>query len=156
MTTQPFVRPEEPPAAPSTGGGKIALDPPIAYPVPPPRSVWSIVFPVAMIVGVLGVIVAMYASGMRSAAGGVGMFGFMALFGVVGMMVRGRGAAQKMSWSELTGARRRWMARQDDIRAEVDAQRERQWRHRRHFHWEPADLVDVVGTDADVGAHPGQ
>ncbi len=154
MTTQPFVRPEEPAAAPSTGGGKIALDPPIAYPVPPPRSVWSIVFPVAIVVGVLGLIVAMYASGMRSAAGGVGMFGFMALFGVVGMMFRGR-AAQKMSWSELTGARRRWMARQDDIRAEVDAQRERQWKHRRHFHWEPEELVDVPGSDRMWERTPG-
>jgi S-DNA-T family DNA segregation ATPase FtsK/SpoIIIE len=155
VTTQPFVRPEEPVAAPSTGGGKIALDPPIAYPVPPPRSVWSIVFPVAIVLGVLGLIVAMFASGMRSAATGVGMFGFMALFGLVGMMFRGRGAAQKMSWSELTGARRRWMARQDDIREEVDAQRERQWSHRRHFHWEPAELVDVPGSERMWERTPG-
>ena len=154
MTTQPFVRPEEPVAAPSTGGGKIALDPPIAYPVPPPRNVWSIVFPVAIIVGVLGLIVAMFASGMRSMATGVGIFGFMALFGLIGILFRGR-AAQKMSWSELTGARRRWMARQDDIRAEVDSQRQRQWKHRRHFHFEPEDLVTVPGTDRMWERTPG-
>ena len=155
MTTQPFVRPGEPVPAPETGGGKIAVEPPIAYPVPPPRSVWAIVFPITVVVGIVGVIVAMYATGMRSMAGGVGIFGFMAVFGAVGMMMRGRGAAQKMSWSELTGFRRRWHARQDEIRAEVDTQRRKQWEHRRHFHWEPNQLAGIPGSARMWDRQPG-
>lgn len=131
---------------PETGGGKIAVEQPIVAPIPPPRSVWAVVFPVTLIFGVIGLIVIMYASGMRSMAGGFGIFGFMAMFGVVGMMMRNRGAAQKMSWSELMGQRRSWMARQDEIRDEVDAQRRKQWEHRRHFHCEPTELVEVPGT----------
>lgn len=146
MTTQPFERPGDPVPPPDTGGGKIAVEQPIIAPIPPPRSVWAIVFPVTLIFGVLGLIIIMYASGMRSMAGGFGIFGFMAVFGVVGMMMRNRGAAQKMSWSELMGQRRSWMARQDEIRDEVDAQRRKQWEHRRHFHCEPTELADVPGT----------
>ncbi|WP_375489191.1 type VII secretion protein EccCa, partial [uncultured Mycobacterium sp.] len=94
----------------------------------------------------VGLIVAMYVSGMRTFATGFGLFGFMAAFSMVGMLVRGRGAAQKMSWGELTAARRAWFARQDDIRDEVNVQRRKQWEHRRHFHWDPADLPSVAGS----------
>jgi DNA segregation ATPase FtsK/SpoIIIE-like protein len=47
---------------------------------------------------------------------------------------------------ELTNARREWFARQDDIRDEVNEQRRRQWEHRRHFHWDPAELANVAGS----------
>uniref|UniRef100_UPI0035C9771A hypothetical protein n=1 Tax=uncultured Mycobacterium sp. TaxID=171292 RepID=UPI0035C9771A len=62
MTTQPFVRPGEVVRPPETGGGKIALEPPIVAPIPPPRSVWGIVLPIVLVVGVVGLIVAMYVS----------------------------------------------------------------------------------------------
>ena len=75
---------------------------------------------------------------------------------MVGMVLRGRGAAQKMSWGELTKARREWFARQDDLRDEVNEQRRQQWEHRRHFHWAPAELANVAGSvrmwDRDPGS----
>ncbi|MDT5347823.1 MAG: hypothetical protein QOH91_1110, partial [Mycobacterium sp.] len=91
MTTQPFVRPGQPGRPPATGGGKIAVEPPIAAPIPPPRSIWGIVLPITLVVGVLGFIIAMYVTGMRSFAGGFGIFGVMMLVGMVGMLFRGRG-----------------------------------------------------------------
>ncbi|MDT5117522.1 MAG: hypothetical protein QOE30_3261 [Mycobacterium sp.] len=146
MTTHPFTRPGERARPPATGGGKISVDPPIVAPIPPPRSMWGIVLPITLVVGVVGFMVAMYASGMRSFASGSGIFGVMMLFGMVGMMFRGRGAAQKMSWGELTLFRRTWMSRLDEVRDEVDVQRRAQWEHRAHFHWEPDQLVGVAGS----------
>lgn len=146
MTTQPFVRPGEAVRPPATAGGKIAVEPPIAAPIPPPRSIWAIVLPITLIVGVVGFIVAMYVSGMRSFATGFGLFGVMMLIGMVGMLFRGRGAAQRMSWGELTLFRRTWFSRLDDIRDEVEVQRRQQWKHRHHFHCEPEELLGVTGS----------
>ena len=155
MTTQPFVRPGEPVRPPATAGGKIAVEPPIAAPIPPPRSVWGIVLPITLVVGVVGFIIAMYVTGMRSFAGGFGIFGVMMLVGMVGMLFRGRGAAQRMSWGELTLFRRTWFSRLDDIRDEVDVQRRAQWNHRHHFHWEPDQLAAVAGSVRMWDRRPG-
>ena len=147
MTTQPFRRPGPIARPPATAGGKIAIDPPIPAPIPPPRSVWGIVLPIALIVGVVGFIVAMYMSGMRSFASGFGIFGIMMLVGMAGILFRGRGAAQKMSWGELRQYRANYFARQDDVRDEIEVQRRAQFDHREHFHWEPDKLVAAVGTE---------
>lgn len=146
MTTQSFIRPGDPVPPPQTGGGKIKLEPAIVAPIPPPRSIWGIVLPVMLIVGVIGMVVVMYVSGARQMAGGVGMFGGMAGLSMVGMIARNRGASRKMSWGELTARRRKWFANQDETRDEVDVQRRLQWEHRRHFHWDPQDLVGIAGT----------
>ena len=155
MTTQSFVRPGEPVGAPQTGGGKIKLDAPIVAPVPPPRSIWGIVLPVALIVGVVGLIVVMYASGARQLAGGFGLFGGMAAFSAIGMVVRNRGASRKMSWGELTARRRKWFADQDDKREMIGVQRKLQWEQRRHFHWAPADLMGIAGSVRMWDREPG-
>jgi S-DNA-T family DNA segregation ATPase FtsK/SpoIIIE len=155
VTTYSFVRPGEPVRAPQTGGGKIKLDAPIVAPVPPPRSIWGIVLPVTLIVGVIGLIVVMYASGARQLAGGFGLFGGMAAFSAIGLVVRNRGAARKMSWGELTARRRKWFSDLDDKRDIVDVQRRLQWEHRRHFHWDPADLIGVAGSARMWEREPG-
>ena len=100
MTTRPFVPPRRVPP-PEAGGGKIAVDAPIAAPVPPPRSIWGIVLPIGLIVGVVGFIIAMYVSGQRSLATGFAIFPLIMLMSMGGMLFRGRGAAQKMPWSQL-------------------------------------------------------
>lgn len=155
MTTQPFVRPGEPVRPPATAGGKIAVESPIAAPIPPPRSIWGIVLPITLVVGVVGFIIAMYVSGMRSFATGFGIFGVMMLVGMVGMLFRGRGAAQRMSWGELTLFRRTWFSRLDDVRDEVEIQRRQQWLHRQHFHWDPDQLVSVAGSARMWDRAPG-
>ena len=126
MTTHRFVRAVDVIPAPQTGGGKIELEAPIVSPVPPVRSIWGIVLPVALVLGIIGLIVVMYASGARQLAGGFGLFGGMAAFSAVGMIVRSRGAGRKMSWGELTSRRRKWFADQDDTRDQVDVQRRMQ------------------------------
>ena len=155
MTTQPFVRPGEPAPAPQTGGGKIAVDPPIVAPVPPQRHWAAIVFPIALIVGVVGFIIAMYVTGMRTFASGFGLFGVMMLVGMGGMLFRGRGAAQKMSWSQLEQYRRGYFARLDEVRDEVEVSRRQQWEHRAHFHWEPEQLIAVGGSARMWERDPG-
>ena len=145
MTTQRFDRPAEPEKPPATGGGKIAVDPPINAPIPPQRSVWGIVFPIALIVGVVGFIIAMYVSGMRS-FGTYGLFGGFMAFGLVGTLIRGRGASNKLSHSELTQYRRKYFADLDDKRDQIEEQRRKQWEHRTYFHWEPTQLVGVAGS----------
>ena len=155
MTTHPFRRPGPIARPPATAGGKIAIDPPIPAPIPPPRSVWGIVLPIALIVGVVGFIVAMYMSGMRSFASGFGIFGIMMLIGMAGMLFRGRGAAQKMSWGELRQYRANYFARQDDVRDEIGVQRRAQFEHREHFHWDPEKLIAAVGTERMWERSPG-
>ena len=120
------------------------MDPPIIAPIPPQRSVWGIVLPIELIVGVVGFIVAMYVSGMRSFAWGFGILGGMMLVGMGGMLFRGRGAAQKMSWSQLEQYRPGYFALLDEVRDEVEVSRRQQWEHRAPSHWEPDQLVGVA------------
>lgn len=155
MTTHRFERPGDSVRPPKTGGGKIKLEPPIVAPVPPPRSIWGIVLPIGLLFGIVGLIVVMYASGARQLAGGFGLFGGMAAFSAIGMVVRNRGASRKMSWGELTSRRRKWFALQDDTRDVVDVQRRQQWEHRCHFHWAPEDLVSVAGSVRMWDREPG-
>lgn len=155
MTTHTFVRPGDPENPPQTGGGKIKLEAPIVAPIPPPRSIWGVVLPAMLIVGVVGLIVVMYVSGARQLAGGFGLFGGMAAFSMVGMLVRSRGASKKMSWSELTARRRKWFTRQDEFRDEVDVQRRRQWEHRRFYHWDPQELLSIAGSVRMWDREPG-
>ena len=65
---------------------------------------------------------------------------------LVGTLIRGRGASNKMSLSELTQYRRDWFRRQDAVRDEIMAQEEQQWKHRTHFHWDPDRLIGVAGS----------
>ena len=156
MTTQIFVRRGERAADPETGGGKIKLEPPIVAPIPIPRSIWGIVLPIGLLVGIVGLIVVMYASGARQLAGGFGLFGGMAGISAIGLLVRNRGAGRKMSFGELLGRRRKWFSRLDEVRDEVDVQRHRQWLHRRHFHWDPRDLFGVAGSTRMWDREPGE
>ncbi|MBE1551841.1 S-DNA-T family DNA segregation ATPase FtsK/SpoIIIE [Mycobacterium sp. OAS707] len=156
MTTQSFVRPGERVPDPETGGGKIKLEAPIVAPIPIPRSIWGIVLPIGLLVGIVGLIVVMYASGQRQLAGGFGLFGGMAGISAIGLLVRNRGAGRKMSFGELLGRRRKWFSRLDEIRDEVDVQRQRQWAHRRHFHWDPTDLFGVAGSERMWDREPGE
>ncbi len=80
VTTDRFECPGDAVRPPKTGGGKIKLEPLIVTPVPPPRSIWGIVLPVVLLVGIVGLIAVMYASGARQLAGGFGLFGGMAAF----------------------------------------------------------------------------
>jgi len=146
VTTQPFVRPGDPEVPPQTGGGKVKLEPAIVAPVPPPRSIWGVVLPVMLVCGIVGLIAVMYMSGARQLASGFGLFGAMAAFSAIGLIVRNRGAARKMSWGELTARRRKWFSTLDDIREDVNVQRKKQWEHRTFFHWDPQELVSVAGS----------
>ncbi len=154
MTTRPFVPPPREPA-PEAGGGKISVDAPIAAPVPPPRSIWGIVLPIGLVVGVVGFIVAMYVSGQRSLANGFVIFPLIMLMSMGGMLFRSRGAAQKMPWSQLEQYRREYFARLDEVRDEVADAAEKQWNHRAHSHWPPSQLVSVAGSQRMWERRPG-
>lgn len=155
MTTQRFVRTTDVIPAPPAGGGKIKIDPPITSPVPPTRSIWGVVFPFALLIGVVGVIAVLYASGARQIAGGIGMFGGLAAIGMVGSIFRRQGAGRKLSHGELTAKRRAWFAEQDDNREVIDVQRRKQWENRRFFHWEPEELLNIAGSARMWDRMPG-
>src|SRR6185312_4676742 len=154
VTTRPFVPPQREPA-PETGGGKIAVEAPIAAPVPPPRSIWGIVLPIGLVVGVVGFIVAMYVSGQRSLANGFVIFPLIMLMSMGGMLFRGRGAAQKMPWSQLEQYRREYFARLDEVREEVADAAQKQWAHRAHSHPAPSQLMSVAGSPRMWERRPG-
>jgi S-DNA-T family DNA segregation ATPase FtsK/SpoIIIE len=62
------------------------------------------------------------------------------------MLFRGRGAAQRMPWSQLEQYRREYFARLDEVREEVQEAAARQWQHRAHSHWPPSELLKVAGS----------
>ncbi|WP_230022398.1 hypothetical protein [Mycolicibacterium mageritense] len=156
MSTRPFIPPRKRPKPPDIPGGKIAIDASIVAPLLPQRSVWGIVFPIALIVGVVGLIGTLYFSGQRSLAGGFGFFGAFAAIGLIGMLVRGRGGQQRKSASEHYHELRKWFRDLDKKRDDVDAQRRKQWEHQAFFHWSPDQLIGAVGSEHMWGRVPGQ
>ncbi|MFZ0833807.1 MAG: type VII secretion protein EccC, partial [Mycobacterium sp.] len=113
------------------------------------------VLPIGLVVGVVGFIVAMYVSGQRSLANGFAIFPLIMLMSMGGMLFRGRGAAQRMPWSQLEQYRREYFARLDDVRNEVAGAAEKQWAHRAHSHWPPSALVGVAGSARMWERRPG-
>ncbi len=77
------------------------------------------------------------------------------LMSMGGMLFRGRGAAQKMPWSQLEQYRREYFARLDEVRDEVQEAARKQWEHREHSHWAPSELISVAGSPRMWERRPG-
>lgn len=143
MTKRGFVRGERT-AVPVVPPTRVAVAAPLALPEREPRNILLMIAIPALLVGILGTLVVMYASGVRTMRSG--FFPMMGLAGFGALMFSGRlGRGRRISWGEQEKARRSYLRQLDDDRDEVHRAVEQQRRAQRFVHAEPAALHRLIG-----------
>lgn len=123
---------------------RVAPNPPIALPEREPRNIWVMIGVPALIVALIGTIVMLYVSGVRSLT--TGFFPLMGIGAFSMLAFSGRfGRARKITWGELEKGRRRYLrdldTNRDEIQTAVCAQRE--WQNA--VHSDPPGLGAIIG-----------
>lgn len=143
MSKRGFVRASRiaPPAVPPT---KVLVAPPLALPEREPRNILLMIAAPALLVGIIGTLVVMYASGVRSLQSG--LFPLIGLVGFGVLMFSGRfGRARRISWGEQEKQRRSYLRQLDDDRDEVQLAAQQQRRSQRRVHGDPGKLDRIIG-----------
>ncbi|QUR69460.1 type VII secretion protein EccCa [Mycobacterium spongiae] len=123
---------------------RVAPNAPIALPEREPRNIWVMIGVPALIVALIGTIVMLYVSGVRSLS--TGFFPLMGIGAFSMLAFSGRfGRARKITWGEMERGRRRYLrdldTTRDEIQTAVCAQRE--WQHA--VHSDPRGLGAIIG-----------
>ena len=144
MSKRGFVRATRAPV-PVVAPTRVVVAPPLALPEREPRNILLMIAVPALLVGILGTLVVMYTSGVRSLQSG--FFPMIGLIGFGAMMFSGRfGRSRKMSWGEQERARRAYLRQLDEDRDEIHRAAAAQ-RHGQAFaHEEPLRLDTVIGS----------
>jgi len=123
---------------------RVAPNAPIALPEREPRNIWVMIGVPALIVALIGTIVMLYVSGVRSLS--TGFFPLMGIGAFSMLAFSGRfGRARKITWGELEKGRRRYLrdldGNRDEIQTAVCAQRT--WQEA--VHSDPRGLGAIIG-----------
>src|ERR1700739_868687 len=123
---------------------RVAPNAPIALPEREPRNIWVMIGVPALIVALIGTIVMLYVSGVRSLS--TGFFPLMGMGAFSMLAFSGRfGRARKITWGELEKGRRRYLrdldGNRDEIQTAVCAQRK--WQEA--LHADPRGLGAIIG-----------
>lgn len=123
---------------------RVAPNAPIALPEREPRNIWVMIGVPALIVALIGTIVMLYVSGVRSLS--TGFFPLMGIGAFSMLAFSGRlGRARKITWGELEKGRRRYLrdldGSRDEIQTAVCAQRK--WQEA--VHSDPRGLGAIIG-----------
>ena len=143
MSKRGFVRAERtaPPVIPPT---RVLVAPPLALPEREPRNILLMIAVPALLVGILGTLVVMYASGVRSLQSG--FFPLIGLIGFGALMFSGRfGRTRRISWGEQEKERRGYLRQLDDDRDEVQQAAQQQRRSQLDVHGDPQKLDRLIG-----------
>lgn len=123
---------------------RVIIAAPLALPEREPRNLLLMIAGPALLVGIIGTLLVMYTSGIRSLQSG-----FFPLIGLVGfgtMLFSGRlGRTRKVSWGEQERQRRAYLRQLDEDRDEVQRVVQEYRRVQLHTHGEPAELDRVIG-----------
>ena len=143
MSKRGFVRgPRIPP--PTVPPARVAVAAPLELPEREPRNILLMIAIPALLVGIIGTLVVMYTSGVRSLQSGI--FPMIGLIGFAAMMFSGRfGRARKISWGEQEKQRRVYLRQLDDDRDEVQRAAQDQRRSQLFVHGDPQQLDTVIG-----------
>ena len=139
-----FVRGErkQPRVIPPT---RVVIAAPLALPEREPRNLLLMIAGPALVVGIIGTLLVMYTSGVRSLQSG-----FFPLIGLVGfgtMMFSGRfGRTRNVSWGEQERQRRAYLRQLDEDRDEVQRIVSEYRRIQLHIHGEPSTLDRTIGS----------
>lgn len=143
MSKRGFVRGARQPA-PNVPPVRIAVAAPLALPEREPRNILLMIAVPALLVGIIGTLVVMYASGIRSLQSG-----FFPMIGLVGfgtLMFSGRlGRGRRISWGEQEKQRRSYLRQLDEDRDEVQRAAQRQRHSQLFVHGDPQQLDTVIG-----------
>ena len=153
MSKRGFVRRTRtsPPNVPPV---RIAVGAPLALPEREPRNILLMIALPALLVGIVGTLVVMYASGVRSLQSG-----FFPMIGLVGfgtLMFSGRfGRGRRISWGEQEKQRRSYLRQLDEDRDEVQRAAHEQRRSQLFVHAGPQQLDTVIGGPRMWERRPG-
>ncbi len=143
MSKRGFVRVarKPPPAVPPV---RVAVAPPLALPEREPRNILLMIAVPALLVGIIGTLVVMYTSGVRSLQSG--FFPMMGLAGFGALMFSGRfGRGRRISWGEQEKQRRIYLRQLDEDRDEVQRAAQDQRHSQLFVHQDPQALDTVIG-----------
>ncbi|MBU3705305.1 MAG: type VII secretion protein EccCa [Mycobacterium sp.] len=143
MSKRGFIRSGRmaPPALPPT---RVIVAPPLALPEREPRNILLMIAAPALLVGIVGTLVVMYASGARSLQSG--LFPLIGLVGFGALMFSGRfGRARRITWGEQEKQRRGYLRQLDEDRDEVQRAAQQQRRDQMAVHCDPQRLDRVIG-----------
>lgn len=153
MSKRNFVRDARTPP-PIVRPTRVAVAPPVALPQREPRNILLMIALPALMVGIIGTLVVMYASGARSLQSGV--FPMMGLFGFGALMFSGRFArGRRISWGEQEKQRRVYLHQLDEDRDEVQHAAQGQRRSQLFVHADPRQLDAVIGGPRMWERRPG-
>ena len=143
MSKRGFVRGKRKPP-PNVPPVRVAVAAPLALPEREPRNILLMIALPALLVGIVGTLVVMYASGIRSLQSG-----FFPMIGLVGfgtLMFGGRfGRGRRISWGEQEKQRRSYLRQLDEDRDEVQRAAQEQRRSQLFVHGDPQQLDTVIG-----------
>jgi type VII secretion protein EccCa/type VII secretion protein EccCb len=153
MSKRGFVRAarKPPPAVPPV---RVAVAAPLALPEREPRNILLMIAVPALLVGIIGTLVVMYTSGVRSLQSG--FFPMMGLAGFGALMFSGRfGRGRRISWGEQEKQRRMYLRQLDEDRDEVQRAAQDQRRSQLFVHGDPQQLDTVIGGPRMWERRPG-
>jgi type VII secretion protein EccCa/type VII secretion protein EccCb len=108
----------------------------------------------ALLVGIIGTLVVMYTSGVRSLQSG--FFPMIGLVGFGALMFSGRfGRGRRISWGEQEKQRRIYLRQLDEDRDEVQRAAQEQRRSQLFVHGDPQELDTVIGGPRMWERRPG-
>ncbi len=153
MSKRGFVRGARKPA-PTVPPVRVAVAPPLALPEREPRNILLMIALPALLVGIIGTLVVMYTSGVRSLQSG--FFPMMGLAGFGALMFSGRfGRGRRISWGEQEKQRRIYLRQLDEDRDEVQRAAQDQRRSQLFVHCDPQNLDTVIGGPRMWERRPG-
>ena len=153
MSKRGFVRGPRTPV-PTAAPVRVAVAAPLALPEREPRNILLMIAAPVLLVGILGTLVVMYGSGVRSLQSG-----FFPLIGLVGfgaLMFSGRfGRGRRISWGEQEKQRRSYLRQLDEDREEVQRAAGEQRQSQAFVHADPQRLDTVIGGPRMWERRPG-
>lgn len=131
-------------APPVVSPTRVVVAAPLALPEREPRNMLLMIALPALLVGILGTLVVMYVSGIRSLQSG--FFPLMGLVGFGALVFSGRfGRGRRITWGEQEKQRRAYLRQLDEHRDEIQRAAQDQRRSQLHVHTDPQQLDTVIG-----------
>lgn len=141
-------------AAPLVTPVRVAVNPPLALPEREPRNLLVMIAAPALLVGIMGTLVIMYTSGVRSLQ--AGLFPLIGLVAFGAMMFSGRFTrGRRISWGEQERQRRGYLRQLDEDRDEVQRAAQEQRRSQLYVHGDPTRLDTIIGGPRMWERRPG-
>ena len=153
MSKKAFVRGTRT-AAPLVPPVRIAVAPPLALPEREPRNILIMIALPALLIGIVGTLLVMYMSGVRSLQSG--LFPMIGLVGFGALMFSGRfGRGRRTSWGEQEQQRRQYLRQLDEDREEIQRCAHNLRSRQLFIHSDPLRLDTIIGSPRMWERRPG-